>query len=108
MCIHLRRFHLYGYSMEVFFTLFVSNRTKYRVIMNQADNECGSRAVDSFINYETVKVFFWYNFISILTTKNLNQKNMTRSLKYMKTLPKKQFSRFQLSISDKALLSHLD
>ena len=32
------------------------NRTKYRVQMNKADNEAGAKAVDSLINYETVKV----------------------------------------------------
>lgn len=32
-------------------------RTKFRVQMNRADNEAGARAVDSFINYETVKYF---------------------------------------------------
>ena len=31
-------------------------RTKFRVEMNEADNISGSKAVDSFINYETVKV----------------------------------------------------
>ena len=31
-------------------------RTKFRVQMNQADNEAGSKAIDSLINYETVKV----------------------------------------------------
>lgn len=31
-------------------------RTKFRVQMNKADNEAGSQAIDSLINYETVKV----------------------------------------------------
>ena len=31
-------------------------RTKFRAQMNQADNEAGSKAIDSLINYETVKV----------------------------------------------------
>lgn len=31
-------------------------RTKFRVRMNQADNEAGNKAIDSLINYETVKV----------------------------------------------------
>ena len=31
-------------------------RTKFRVQMNKADNEAGNRAVDSLINFETVKV----------------------------------------------------
>ena len=33
-------------------------RTKFRVWMNKADNEGGSKAIDSLINYETVKVSF--------------------------------------------------
>ncbi|KAI3415752.1 hypothetical protein GPALN_005336 [Globodera pallida] len=32
-------------------------RTKFRLQMNEADNEAGNRAVDSLINYETVKYF---------------------------------------------------
>ncbi|XP_065837576.1 iron-sulfur clusters transporter ABCB7, mitochondrial-like [Oscarella lobularis] len=32
-------------------------RTKFRVQMNNADNQAGSHAVDSLINYETVKYF---------------------------------------------------
>ncbi|XP_019851441.1 PREDICTED: ATP-binding cassette sub-family B member 7, mitochondrial [Amphimedon queenslandica] len=32
-------------------------RTKFRVRMNNADNESGSKAIDSLINYETVKLF---------------------------------------------------
>ena len=31
-------------------------RTKFRVQMNKADNESGSQAIDSLINFETVKV----------------------------------------------------
>ena len=43
------------YSM---FTLaFTEWRTKFRVAMNKADNEAGNKAVDSLINYETVKYF---------------------------------------------------
>jgi ABC-type transport system involved in Fe-S cluster assembly fused permease/ATPase subunit len=39
------------------FTLAVTQwRTKFRVYMNQAENEAGNKAVDSLINYETVKV----------------------------------------------------
>eukprot|EP00850_Spirogloea_muscicola_P001318 SM000005S17115 [mRNA] locus=s5:270748:275529:- [translate_table: standard] len=40
------------------FTLVVTQwRTKFRQQMNQADNAASSRAVDSLINYETVKYF---------------------------------------------------
>lgn len=39
------------------FTLAVTQwRTKFRVFMNKAENEAGNKAVDSLINYETVKV----------------------------------------------------
>jgi len=31
-------------------------RTKFRAQMNKADNAAGTKAVDSLINYETVKV----------------------------------------------------
>ena len=40
------------------FTVAVTQwRTQYRVNMNRADTEAGNRAVDSLINYETVKYF---------------------------------------------------
>ncbi|OQV23939.1 ATP-binding cassette sub-family B member 7, mitochondrial [Hypsibius exemplaris] len=40
------------------FTLLLTQwRTKFRVEMNKADNEAGSKAIDSLINYETVKYF---------------------------------------------------
>ncbi|RLU22555.1 hypothetical protein DMN91_004833 [Ooceraea biroi] len=40
------------------FTLGVTQwRTKFRIRMNQAENEAGNKAIDSLINYETVKYF---------------------------------------------------
>ena len=40
------------------FTLGVTQwRTKFRMAMNKAENESGNRAVDSLLNYETVKYF---------------------------------------------------
>lgn len=40
------------------FTLLVTQwRTKFRINMNRAENAAGSRAIDSLINYETVKYF---------------------------------------------------
>ncbi|XP_018350170.1 PREDICTED: ATP-binding cassette sub-family B member 7, mitochondrial [Trachymyrmex septentrionalis] len=40
------------------FTLIVTQwRTKFRICMNQAENEAGNKAIDSLINYETVKYF---------------------------------------------------
>lgn len=41
------------------FTLAITQwRTKFRVYMNKAENEAGNKAVDSLINYESVKVNF--------------------------------------------------
>ncbi|XP_076398264.1 ATP binding cassette subfamily B member 7 isoform X1 [Megachile rotundata] len=40
------------------FTLAITQwRTKFRIYMNQAENEASNKAVDSLINYETVKYF---------------------------------------------------
>ncbi|KAF5282770.1 hypothetical protein FQR65_LT02767 [Abscondita terminalis] len=45
-------------SLYAVYTLLVTQwRTKFRVYMNQAENEAGNKAVDSLINYETVKYF---------------------------------------------------
>ncbi|XP_010433193.1 PREDICTED: ABC transporter B family member 23, mitochondrial-like [Camelina sativa] len=42
----------------IVFTLVVTQRrTKFRKAMNKADNDASSRAIDSLINYETVKYF---------------------------------------------------
>jgi len=44
-----------GYAL---FTLAVTQwRTRFRVEMNKADQEAGNKAIDSLINYETVKYF---------------------------------------------------
>lgn len=37
-------------------------RTHFRVEMNKAENEAGNKAVDSLINYETVKVRLFPSF----------------------------------------------
>ncbi|XP_060819825.1 iron-sulfur clusters transporter ABCB7, mitochondrial isoform X3 [Bombus pascuorum] len=40
------------------FTLAITQwRTKFRIFMNQAENEASNKAIDSLINYETVKYF---------------------------------------------------
>ena len=45
-------------GMYAAFTLSVTKwRTKFRVRMNKADNEAGNKAIDSLINFETVKYF---------------------------------------------------
>ncbi|KAK9121492.1 hypothetical protein Syun_019109 [Stephania yunnanensis] len=42
----------------IIFTLVVTQwRTKFRQLMNKADNDASTRAIDSLINYETVKYF---------------------------------------------------
>jgi ATP-binding cassette subfamily B protein len=44
--------------LYVVYTVTVTNwRTKFRVWMNRADSTANSRAIDSLINYETVKYF---------------------------------------------------
>jgi len=44
--------------LYVVYTVLVTNwRTKFRVWMNRADSSANSRAIDSLINYETVKYF---------------------------------------------------
>ncbi|XP_073342455.1 iron-sulfur clusters transporter ABCB7, mitochondrial [Pagrus major] len=37
--------------------LFTQWRTRFRIEMNKADNEAGNAAIDSLLNYETVKYF---------------------------------------------------
>jgi ABC-type transport system involved in Fe-S cluster assembly fused permease/ATPase subunit len=34
----------------------LSYRTRFRIEMNKADNDAGNAAIDSLLNYETVKV----------------------------------------------------
>jgi ATP-binding cassette subfamily B (MDR/TAP) protein 7 len=44
-----------GYTI---FTFAITQwRTKFRIDMNKAENEAGNKAIDSLINYETVKYF---------------------------------------------------
>ena len=61
--------------------------------MNKADNISGSKAIDSLINFETVKVFTFnlYNTSSYIictcsssTMKLMKQMNMTKFLHNMK------------------------
>lgn len=69
------------------YTLAITQwRTKFRIYMNQAENEAGNKAVDSLINYETVKVISYkiiFSFLavivhifSILIMRNTKQKDM--------------------------------
>jgi ABC-type transport system involved in Fe-S cluster assembly fused permease/ATPase subunit len=47
-----------GYvSVYATYTLLITQwRTKFRIHMNQAENDAGNKAIDSLINFETVKV----------------------------------------------------
>ncbi|XP_026470124.1 ATP-binding cassette sub-family B member 7, mitochondrial-like isoform X2 [Ctenocephalides felis] len=47
-----------GVFAYTIYTLLITQwRTKFRVQMNQAENEASNKAIDSLINYETVKYF---------------------------------------------------
>lgn len=46
--------------------VFYYSRTKFRVEMNKADNISGSKAIDSLINFETVKVLHSIYIIQVL------------------------------------------
>ncbi|KAJ1522730.1 hypothetical protein ONE63_001890 [Megalurothrips usitatus] len=56
------------------YTLGVTQwRTKFRVTMNRAENEAGNHAIDSLINYETVKYFNNENFEANKYDKSLKK-----------------------------------
>lgn len=44
-------------SYAAFTIAFTSWRTQFRIQMNKAENQAGSRSIDSLINFETVKYF---------------------------------------------------
>jgi ATP-binding cassette, subfamily B, heavy metal transporter len=45
-------------TLYVFFTFTITNwRTKFRRLMNERDTEANTKAIDSLLNYETVKYF---------------------------------------------------
>ncbi|XP_008282600.1 iron-sulfur clusters transporter ABCB7, mitochondrial [Stegastes partitus] len=45
-------------SAYTLFTILITQwRTRFRIEMNKADNEAGNAAIDSLLNYETVKYF---------------------------------------------------
>ena len=55
---------------------FIS-RTKFRVRMNQADNEAGNKAIDSLINYETVKVSLCMDHGELVLLSSFHQESMS-------------------------------
>ncbi|XP_068615445.1 iron-sulfur clusters transporter ABCB7, mitochondrial-like, partial [Brachionichthys hirsutus] len=44
-------------AYAIYTVLFTQWRTRFRIEMNKADNEAGNTAIDSLLNYETVKYF---------------------------------------------------
>ncbi|XP_075960053.1 iron-sulfur clusters transporter ABCB7, mitochondrial [Anarhichas minor] len=44
-------------AYTLYTVLFTQWRTRFRIEMNKADNEAGNAAIDSLLNYETVKYF---------------------------------------------------
>eukprot|EP00066_Takifugu_rubripes_P006008 XP_003970491.2 PREDICTED: ATP-binding cassette sub-family B member 7, mitochondrial [Takifugu rubripes] len=44
-------------AYALFTILFTQWRTRFRIEMNKADNDAGNAAIDSLLNYETVKYF---------------------------------------------------
>merc|ERR1719369_2166895 len=61
-------------SLYAAFTLSVTQwRTQFRVNMNKADNDAGNKAIDSLINYETVKYFNNENYEAAQYDKYLKQ-----------------------------------
>ncbi|CAF99084.1 unnamed protein product [Tetraodon nigroviridis] len=44
-------------AYTLFTILFTQWRTRFRIEMNKADNDAGNAAIDSLLNYETVKYF---------------------------------------------------
>ncbi|KAG1662890.1 ATP-binding cassette sub-family B member 7, mitochondrial [Nymphon striatum] len=84
------------------FTLGITQwRTKYRVQMNKAENESGNQAIDSLINYETVKYFINEKYESERYDKLL-EKYETASLKTTTSLALLNFGQnaiFSLSLS---------
>ncbi|CAB1337586.1 unnamed protein product [Coregonus sp. 'balchen'] len=60
------------------FTIAVTQwRTRFRIEMNKADNEAGNAAIDSLLNYETVKT---YESSSLKTTSTLAMLNFGQSV----------------------------
>lgn len=54
-------------SIYTAYTLLVTQwRTKFRIYMNRAENEAGNKAMDSLINYETVKVYYIFIIIILI------------------------------------------
>ncbi len=80
------------------FTLGVTRwRTQFRLDMNKAENEAGNKAIDSLINYETVKYF---------NNEEYEAKEYDRSLvKYEKASLKTSSSLAMLNFGQNAIFS---
>jgi len=52
------RYHFIGISFYIIFTIVVTEwRTHYRRAMNEMDSKANQKAIDSLLNFETVKYF---------------------------------------------------
>ena len=66
-------------SLYAAFTLAVTQwRTQFRVNMNKADNDAGNKAIDSLINYETVKVGLYGARIIIISVSSISTMRIMR------------------------------
>ncbi len=85
-------------GMYSVFTLGVTKwRTKFRIDMNKAENEAGNKAIDSLINYETVKYF---------NNEDYEAKEYDKSLvKYEKASLKTSSSLAMLNFGQNAIFS---
>lgn len=90
------------------YTLAVTQwRTRFRIAMNQAENEAGNKAIDSLINYETVKYFNNEKFEAEEYDKSL-KKYETASLKTNSSLALLNFGQqtiFSVALTAVMLLS---
>ena len=82
---------------SVFTLRFTQWRTQFRLDMNKADNEAGNKAIDSLINYETVKYFNNENYEAQEYDKSL--------LKYENASLKTSYTLAMLNFGQNAIFS---
>jgi ATP-binding cassette subfamily B (MDR/TAP) protein 7 len=93
------------------YTLAVTQwRTKFRIYMNKAENEAGNKAVDSLINFETVK-YFNNEFYEAQRYDEVLKKYETASLKTSSSLAMLNFGQnaiFSVALSAIMLMAAKD
>ena len=90
-------FTIGGYAV---YTITVTEwRIRFRRLMNEADKHANTRAVDSLLNYETVKYF---------NAEEFEARRYDDSLRHYENAAVKTALRCRYSISDKASLSPPD